>query len=152
MKKTLVIFLLNFFLVPACDPDAGAGGGPDIVSDVPAQEDVMAVEEPAQMEGMTAAHNEYRVEKHDVSLVWDNEVAAYAQEWAEYLRDHHDCQLQHRVWLGMDDKSYGENLYGASSWGMALKTTPQQVVDAWWSEIEFYDYDSNGCTDVCGHP
>ncbi len=154
MKKMLALFLLIVvgLLASACEFGSGAGRGPDAVSDVQAQGEInKTTREPAQMEGMTAAHNEYRLEKHDVSLVWDDEVAAYAQEWAEYLRDNHDCQLQHRSWLGMDKVSYGENLYGASAWGMVLQTTPQQVVDAWWSEVEFYDYDTDGCTDVCGH-
>ena len=154
MKKTLALFLLIVLLTPACEFGSGAGGGPDVVPDAPdvqAQEEVKTTREPAQMEGMTSAHNGYRLQVHDVPLVWDEGLAAYAQEWAEYLRDNHDCQLQHRSWLGMDELSYGENLYGASAWGMVLQTTPQQVVDAWYSEIEFYDYDTNGCTDVWGH-
>ncbi|MFH1529706.1 MAG: CAP domain-containing protein [Pseudomonadota bacterium] len=155
MKTATVLIAIVLFL-PACDllsghgsdehdPGADADGGGDTGSGGGNGS------ESGNMAGMTEAHNEYRQEEHDVTLVWNDEIAAYAQEWAEYLRDNHDCNLQHRAWLGMAEKGYGENLYGASAWGMRLNTTPQEVVAAWWSEVSDYDYASNSCTGVCGH-
>ncbi len=149
--KTALTLLAFALLLPACDLSS--------TSEADALDSVTAADtggggasgEVGNMVGMTAAHNAYRLQEHDVALVWDDDVAAYAQEWAEYLRDNHACELQHRSWLGMAVEPYGENLYGATAWGMALGTTAQAVVDAWWSEIEFYDYATNGCTDVCGH-
>jgi pathogenesis-related protein 1 len=150
--KSLIPLLLLLMTLPACDLGSGGGAaGPDVEVAADMSPDEGDDREPAQMAGMTQAHNEYRLVEHDVALVWNSEIAAYAQEWAEYLRDNHECELQHRSWLGMADRDYGENLYGAMAWGMALDTTPQEVVDAWWSEIEYYDYDNNSCTDVCGH-
>ena len=150
--KIVILLLIAFLSVPACDSqgfDGDSGIEPDAVDDLSGGGNGGA--EGPVMKGMTEAHNGYRLEEHAVELVWSDEIAAYAQEWAEYLRDNHDCDLQHRSWLGMAEKSYGENLYGSSVWGMGLNTTPQAVVDAWWSEIVDYDYASNSCTKVCGH-
>ena len=149
--KTATTLLTLALLLPACDLSSSQDGD--------AQDSTASVDtsgggsggESGNMAGMTAAHNGYRLQEHDVPLVWSDEIAVYAQEWAEYLRDNYGCELQHRSWLDMAEEPYGENLYGATAWGMALGTTPQAVVDAWWSEIEFYDYATNGCTGVCGH-
>jgi len=157
MTKTIAL-LTVLLLVSGCDllgGDGSSGGEPD--TGARAEDDTnrggAGEGEGAVMAGITAAHNGYRLEEHDVPLVWSDEVAQYAQEWAEYLRDNHDCQLQHRSWLDMAERAYGENLYGSSVWGMALNTTPQAVVDAWWGEITDYDYASNTCAPdkVCGH-
>ena len=154
MTKAIALFTA-IMLVPACDflgdgsgssGNNGTGSYADNVDDTSKNSG-----ESGNMLGMTEAHNGYRKEEHSVNLVWNSDVAAYAQEWAEYLRDNHDCELQHRSWLGMAVQSYGENLYGSSVWGMGLNTTPQKVVDAWWGEISDYDYASNSCTAVCGH-
>jgi pathogenesis-related protein 1 len=97
--------------------------------------------EPEAMTGMTAAHNAVRANvvpepaEPMPALVWDGEIAAVAQAYAER------CVFEHS---GGD---YGENLYAAA--GQAV--TPQQVVDAWASEVAVYDYASNGCSGVCGH-
>jgi len=153
--KMATMMLAIILFVPACDLASGDGSdGADTATWADDGGDAgggSRGSESGNMAGMTAAHNAYRLEMHNVELVWDDGVAAYAREWAEYLRDNHACELQHRSWLGMAQAGYGENLYGASAWGMQLATTPQQVVDAWWSEVADYDYASNTCTDVCGH-
>ena len=48
----------------------------------------------------------------------------------------------------------GENLYWERNTAVPLPlTSPKTVVDAWASEIEFYDYESNTCLpqEMCGH-
>jgi pathogenesis-related protein 1 len=112
----------------ADDDGADDGGGPGDA-------------EPASMNGMTAAHNAVRANPTPApaepmpALVWDAEIAAVAQAYAER------CVFEH------SGNEYGENLYASA--GQA--STPQQVVDSWASEVAQYDYGSNGCSGVCGH-
>ncbi len=67
---------------------------------------------------------------------WDNDLADIAESWAA------GCVFEH----SMGDT--GENL-ALFSWTVA----PTEVVDAWYSEISDYDYDSNSCArgKACGH-
>ncbi len=66
-------------------------------------------------------------------LVWDDELAASAQAWADR------CKFEH--------SGPGENLFASSGSG----TAPQQVVDSWAGEAASYTYDNNSCSGVCGH-
>jgi uncharacterized protein YkwD len=67
-------------------------------------------------------------------LVWDEELAGVAQAWADA------CVFEHST------NEFGENLYAGTG-------TPsiQDAVTAWAGEVADYDYDSNGCSGVCGH-
>ncbi|MBK9266614.1 MAG: Fis family transcriptional regulator [Polyangiaceae bacterium] len=96
--------------------------------------------EPAVMNGMTAAHNEARANANPAPakpmppLTWSADLAAVAQAYAE------KCIWEH------SSNNYGENLYATSG-----GDTPQDVVNAWVSEVQYYDYASDSCSDVCGH-
>jgi len=96
--------------------------------------------EPAAMNGMTAAHNEARANvdpapaKPMPALSWSSEIAAVAQAYAE------KCVWEH------SSNQYGENLYATSG-----GDTPQDVVNAWVSEVADYNYASDSCSNVCGH-
>lgn len=100
-------------------------------------------EEPADVAGITAAHNAARAAVSPAAstpippLEWSSDLAAVAQAYAE------NCVFEH------SGGQYGENLYAESG----LNATPQDVVDAWVSEDADYDYDSNSCNvgAVCGH-
>lgn len=98
--------------------------------------------EPAGMEGMLAAHNAVRAGVGVPDLVWDDALVTVSAEWAASLSTR-GCIMEHNY-----DSPYGENLYWST-----FNSTPQQVVDAWASEVEFYDYDSNECEpgEMCGH-
>jgi pathogenesis-related protein 1 len=89
---------------------------------------------------LLAAHNSVRARVKVPPLVWSDQVAAVAQEWADGLVKRH--QFSHRP-----NSKYGENLFeirgGAAS--------AAQVVDDWASESRDYDYNSNRCSSVCGH-
>ena len=103
------------------------------------------------------------VESHNVwreavgvkeKLVYSNELAASAQDWANKLKKNNQCKMQHSAANG-----YGENLYWASAinWSDGRKelqkVTPKQVVDSWGNEKADYDYVSNRCKPgkMCGH-
>jgi len=88
-----------------------------------------------------SAHNRARagVEPAPTSpiapLAWSSEIASAAQAWAD------GCAFKH------SGGKYGENIYASAG----SNTTPQNVVDAWVSEVENYDYARNACSGTCGH-
>jgi len=87
-----------------------------------------------------AAHNLVRAKVKVPPLVWSDQVAAVAQEWADGLITRR--QFSHRP-----NSNYGENLFEIRG-GTA---SAPQVVNDWASESRNYDYKSNKCSGVCGH-
>ena len=109
-------------------------------------------EETGKLVGITQQHNLYRamVDMGEPlpDLVWDPEIAALAQEWADTLAE--DCSFHHSMRQG-----YGENLatFGASS-ASGPGQTGAYAVDLWYSEIDCYTYgtirgSSNMGTEEC---
>src|SRR5665213_843501 len=91
-------------------------------------------------DSILAAHNSVRRSVSVPPLVWSERLAAFAQEWANYLAAHK--QFFHRR-----NSPYGENLFeitGASA-------SPTEVVNDWASESRNYHYRTNSCRGVCGH-
>ncbi|KAG8364177.1 hypothetical protein BUALT_Bualt19G0099900 [Buddleja alternifolia] len=78
------------------------------------------------------AHTPARAEVGVQPLVWDETVAAYAQNYANERSK--DCAMQH------SGGPYGENL-AAGSWDLTAK----QAMDMWVGEKNFYDVASNTC-------
>ncbi len=106
----------------------------------------------------TKTHNYVRRLYGLSDLVWDDEIADYAQKWADYLKDKHNCKKEHRQNLGRKDgKSWGENL----AWfkRMPAFNTPlylgsaRESVLAWAEECKDFTYDTSACTagEQCGH-
>eukprot|EP00268_Persea_americana_P011503 TRINITY_DN14855_c1_g2_i2.p1 TRINITY_DN14855_c1_g2~~TRINITY_DN14855_c1_g2_i2.p1 ORF type:complete len:163 (-),score=7.27 TRINITY_DN14855_c1_g2_i2:145-633(-) len=87
------------------------------------------------------AHNAARNQVGVGPLVWDNTVAAYAQNYAN--RRMGDCSLTH------SGGPYGENLFRGS--GDEYNAT--QAVNLWVDEKKDYDYNTNTCAagKQCGH-
>ncbi|RZS05196.1 hypothetical protein BHM03_00035664 [Ensete ventricosum] len=87
------------------------------------------------------AHNSARAAVGVGSVSWDNNVAAYAQKYANQRIG--DCQLVH------SGGPYGENLF----WGSGADFTAADAINSWVGEKQYYDYDSNSFTNgrVCGH-
>jgi len=96
--------------------------------------------EPAEMNGMTAAHNAARANVQPPAtppippIAWSATVASVAQAYAD------NCVFKH------SGGSYGENLYASTN-----GSSPQKVVGSWTSEASSYDYASNQCSNICGH-
>ncbi|QUC17245.1 uncharacterized protein UV8b_01486 [Ustilaginoidea virens] len=81
---------------------------------------------------MIASHNYFRAQHSADDLVWDENIAQDAQNWANTCNFYHD--------------SAGENLGCMSSydfWG--------QFTNAWGTERENYNYDDPGFTPETGH-
>jgi uncharacterized protein YkwD len=91
-------------------------------------------------QAMLDAHNAVRARVGVPSLVWSDQLAEVAQDWAIQLIA--TSGLSHRP-----DNRYGENIYTLSG-GTA---SPAQVVDFWAAEAHSYDIRSNTCRGVCGH-
>ena len=96
----------------------------------------------AGIEQMLNAHNQWRQNHGVAPLAWSDELANFAQAWANKLIQQDN--LEHRF-----NSPYGENL--ASAWGQQL--SPGRVVQMWAEEIQDYDYGTNSCASgkVCGH-
>ncbi|NER83293.1 MAG: hypothetical protein F6K42_27820, partial [Leptolyngbya sp. SIO1D8] len=101
---------------------------------------------------MLAAHNQVRSEVGAPDLAWSEELAAFAQEWADVLLK--EGGLRHRSASERDDGHIGENLSRSywSSPGGALRP-PHRAVQGWVVERDDYNYAENTCTrgKVCGH-
>ncbi|PRQ22203.1 hypothetical protein RchiOBHm_Chr6g0247701 [Rosa chinensis] len=84
-------------------------------------------------------HNFARAAVGNGPMVWDDELARFAQDYA--AKHTHDCQLVHSGY------KYGENL--AMSWGEMFGL---DAVSMWVGEKPNYDYNSNSCVGgECGH-
>ncbi|XP_078429922.1 pathogenesis-related protein PR-1 type-like [Wolffia australiana] len=88
-----------------------------------------------------AAHNAARAAVGVGPMVWDAQVTAYAQNYANQRRV--DCRLIHST------SNYGENLF----WGSGKEWTAREAVQSWVNERKDYNYATNTCTPgrVCGH-
>lgn len=147
--------LSSLLLCAAC---ATVGAVP--VGDVPPpQADI----EPANMQSMLATHNQVRASVGLPVLRWSGQMAAYAQQWADYLSANNGCQMKHRSHAHANLLTVGENLYWASpttiTWSDGRKETevqnitPVQVATDWAGERKDYSYASNSCRsgEQCGH-
>jgi uncharacterized protein YkwD len=85
-------------------------------------------------------HNAIRARVGVPPLVWSDQLAQVAQDWANHLIA--TGELNHRP-----NNRYGENIYAIAG-GHA---TPAEVVDLWAKEARGYDIRSNTCSGVCGH-
>ena len=86
------------------------------------------------------AHNAIHARVGFPPLVWSDQLAQLAQNWANHLIA--TGSFGHRP-----NNQYGENLYSVSG-GAAF---PAQLVGYWAKEAREYDVRSNACSGVCGH-
>ena len=89
---------------------------------------------------IVAAHNLLRNKIGVPPLVWSDEVAKSAQDWANTL-------LAKGAFTHRQGLQYGENLYA----GSGFPATAHYVVNAWAEESRNYQYTVNKCSAVCGH-
>ncbi|PWA66748.1 Allergen V5/Tpx-1-related protein [Artemisia annua] len=88
-----------------------------------------------------AAQNKARATLRMPPLVWDANLARYADMYARQRRQ--DCLLKH------SNGPFGENIF----WGSGDRWTPAQAAAAWVGEQRWYSYRSNACGGgrECGH-
>ena len=113
----------------------------------------------ASMQGMLEAHNQVRNQHGLQSLLWSKPLAAYSQDWSNYLASNNACRMKHRSAAGKNFEKYGENIFWASPlrWSDG-RSEPQnitapEVAKAWADEEVDYHYPSNSCRPgkQCGH-
>lgn len=110
--------------------------------------------EPADLAGMTAAHNNVRSGISTVPpllpLAWSPTLAATAQAWANQCRDV-DAPIgviDHNPNRSVGHPYYvGENIFASSG----SPYLPSEVVADWASESQYYNYAANTCSYICGH-
>ncbi|CAN8253521.1 unnamed protein product [Cochlearia groenlandica] len=90
-----------------------------------------------------AFHNKIRAEVGVAPLVWDKRLAAVAQNYAKVRS--RDCAPIHST-----DERYGENI--AIGWEqVGNQMSGPFATKLWYGEKGFYNYETNKCSDVCGH-
>jgi pathogenesis-related protein 1 len=99
------------------------------------------------------AHNAYRNEVGVPALTWSNDLAQFAQSWANELATNRGCVLQHRPNDESDpwNQKYGENIYAAG--GTDWSPTVLDGIADWGTEKSDFDFDTKECKNgaVCGH-
>lgn len=164
MRRSLILCLV---LAAACsDPDDGGevvgtgsgsqndGGDGGVDGGTPVDA-APVVGEPANLVGITAAHNAVRAAVSTSTplppVTWSNQLAATAQAWASQcidtenprgLVDHSDGATRSAGF----PYAVGENIFGSSG-----TATAQGTVNSWASEKSNYNYANNSCSGICGH-
>ncbi|AFY40659.1 SCP-like extracellular [[Leptolyngbya] sp. PCC 7376] len=97
----------------------------------------------AGIDAMLAAHNYWRSQAGVPELVWSDDLAEFAQDWAEELAS--SQRMQHNP----NNPDYGENL----ATGRNIFLSPEQAVNLWGNEVADYNYANNRCAPgkQCGH-
>lgn len=107
-----------------------------------------------QQQAVLLRHNDWRAWFGVPALQWSDDLASSAARWALQLDRDGECQLGHSRQPGV-----GENIYrvsprtSPSGRTRVLELYPDQVVDAWGSELDDYVVDTRACAPgkVCGH-
>ncbi len=113
---------------------------------------------------ITTAHNDLRKKYQSPPLKYSKQLENAARKWAKKLQKDGCGMVHSHGKVG----SFGENLYWASAkktantkdnqgqwiWHNQLQQTDERaVVQAWYDEVRWYDYESNSCEEgeMCGH-
>lgn len=111
------------------------------------------------IEDFLFAHNAVRSQHRLPPLKWSPQLAGYAQQWADHLRQRNGCHMKHRPSNGRFAQQYGENLFwvGPIRWSDGrvelYHMTPEMITGVWADEKHDYRYRSNSCRGgkICGH-
>ena len=88
--------------------------------------------------------NQYRALHNAPPLMWDDQIASFADNWSAYL-------LKNNGFYHSNSKLYGENL----SYFQGYNATPIELIkksiDLWYAEISMYDFNASQYTSGTGH-
>jgi pathogenesis-related protein 1 len=119
----------------------GAGGNMSVLDAAPGETGIFV--------GMTAAHNAARqsleLDPPLPDLTWSEELADFAQEWADTLVNTENCgTIFHRT-----QNMYGENIAFKGSAPLRVEYAPEEAVESWFSEIDCWEYGTIRGTESC---
>ena len=125
--------------------------------------DVYAEEVTVNTKAITKAHNDLRAQYKLRGLKYSKTLEKAARKWAKKLQKDGCGMVHSHGKVG----AYGENLYWASPRVMTKTTSDGKqtqnrslqkvqdhaVVQAWFDEVKWYDYQTNSCepNQMCGH-
>uniref|UniRef100_A0A3Q3JEJ0 SCP domain-containing protein n=1 Tax=Monopterus albus TaxID=43700 RepID=A0A3Q3JEJ0_MONAL len=81
-------------------------------------------------------------------MTWDEGLAITARAWAKYCVFEHNIHLKDTRRMHPTFSSVGENIwvgYPPSSFSVKI------AIENWVNEKQYYNYNSNTCSKVCGH-
>ena len=95
-----------------------------------------------EQNSLVDVHNQWRTRFNSPPVVWDANLAAVAQDWANQIAA--SGQFGHRP-----NNQFGENIFMGTSGAFPANA----VVDDWGSEVANWDMPSLSCAPdkVCGH-
>ncbi|KAM6154030.1 glioma pathogenesis-related protein 1 isoform 1-T1 [Erethizon dorsatum] len=96
-------------------------------------------------------HNKFRSEVDPTAsnmlyMTWDPALAQIAKAWAKNCHFEHNPQLKSHK-LHPNFNSLGENIWTGS---LSLFSV-SSAISNWYSEIQYYDFNTQKCKKVCGH-
>lgn len=121
---------------PAAPPDVTAPT--ESVESAESAEPVDAPAQSGEAAAILTAHNRVRARHCARPLVWSEDLAATAQQWADSLRDT-GCRFEH------SNTGYGENLAAGT------RLSAENAVELWAQEAEQYDFRRPSFSSETGH-
>lgn len=126
MKIPQFLFVILLLIVVSCgDDDDDDNNDQNLNQDDPIEASAEQI--------IVDKHNEFRSAVGVADIEWSDELAQSAQDWADQLAV--NCDFEH------SDSGFGENIW----LGTTGFFTPNDVVNSWGEEIDFYDEDNNSC-------
>ena len=87
----------------------------------------------AEVQTLLDLHNKVRSDVNVGPLSWSDELASYAQKWADHLAST-GCQMEHRPRSGEWKQLYGENLFIGTSGHYSVA----DALTSWENEKNYY--------------
>ena len=88
--------------------------------------------------------NQYRALNDSPPLMWDDQIASFADNWSSYL-------LKNNGFYHSNNKLYGENLAYFQGYNATPLELIKKSIDLWYAEISMYDFNASQYTSGTGH-
>ncbi|XP_057180162.1 GLIPR1-like protein 1 [Triplophysa rosa] len=111
------------------------------------------ITDPAFINECIKEHNRYRANVMPAAsnmryMTWDEALAISARAWASNCIFKHNPHLQQPGRMHPTFTPVGENIWAGFPYS---KFTVNSAMKLWGDEVKDYSYNSNQCTNVCGH-
>jgi len=98
----------------------------------------------ADKQTITDYINQYRALHDSPPLMWDDQIASFADNWSSYL-------LKNNGFYHSNNKLYGENLAYFQGYNATPVELIKKSIDLWYDEIRMYDFNASQYTSGTGH-